>query len=74
MRGEGVNDPRAIAVGFDHCALAEVGEVLRDFDLRSGENGLEMADAKRAMRKQMQDAQARLITEAFVNFDQVHWA
>jgi hypothetical protein len=26
------------------------------------------------MRKQMQDAQARLITEAFVNFDQVHWA
>ena len=59
-------------MGFNHSMFAEICEMLRDFDLGSGENVLKMADAKRAIRKQMQDAQPRFVTQTFVNFDQMH--
>jgi hypothetical protein len=55
-----------------HPMLAEIGEMLRDFDLRRVENLLKMADTKWPIRKQMEYPQPRFIAEAFVNFDQLH--
>jgi hypothetical protein len=59
-------------MGFHHSILAEIGEVLRDFDLGGVEDFLKMADAKRAIRQEMQNAEPRFIAEAFVNFEQLH--
>jgi len=59
-------------MGFDHSMLAEIREMLRNLDLRGAEDVLKMANAKRANREQMQNAQPRFIAQTFVNFDQIH--
>jgi hypothetical protein len=45
MRRERVNDPRTLPMRFDHSMLAQICEMLGDFDLGSGEDVLKMADA-----------------------------
>jgi hypothetical protein len=72
MGGEGVDDPWAVAAGMDEAVLAEVGEVLGDFDLGGAEDVLEMADAKGPVGEEMKDAEAGLVAEAFVDLDEVH--
>ena len=57
---------------FDHALLAKVGEMLGNFRLRDIENFLEMANAKRAACKQMDDPQPRGIAETLVNLNQFH--
>ena len=52
--------------------LAEIGEMLGNFRLRDIENVLEMANAKRAACKQMNDPQPRGIAETLVNLNQFH--
>lgn len=59
-------------MGFNHAVFTQVREVLGDFDLRGIEDVLKVADAERPLCKEMQDAQPRLVAEAFVNFDQLH--
>jgi hypothetical protein len=74
FRGKGVNNPCAFTVGIDHAVLTEIGEVLGYLYLRGGEDFLEMADAERLICKEVEDAQAGFIAEAFVDFDQGHGA
>ena len=57
---------------FDHALLAKVGEMLRDLGLRNAENFLEVADAERTARKQMDDPQSRGVAETLVNLNQFH--
>ena len=57
---------------FDHALLAKVGEMLGDLGLRKAENFLEMADAKRTTRKQMDNPQPCGIAETLVNLNQFH--
>jgi hypothetical protein len=52
--------------------LPEIGQVLGNFDLGSIEDVLEMTDAKGPVGKEMEDAQAGLVAEAFVDIDQIH--
>ena len=54
--------------------LAQIGEVLGNFHLRGAEDLLKMADTKGTMRKEMQDAQPRFVTETLVNLNQLHAA
>lgn len=46
--------------------------MFRDFDLRFSEHFLEMANAERRLRQQMQNAQARSVAKALVNLDEIH--
>ena len=59
-------------LGYDHFPLSQIAEVLGDFHLRLTENFLKVADAERALRQQVQDAQTRPVTKALVDLDQVH--
>ena len=52
--------------------LAEIGEVLGNFHLRRVQDFLEMTNAERPLRQQVQDPQSRFIAEAFVNVQQFH--
>jgi hypothetical protein len=54
--------------------FAQIGEVLGNLDLGRVKDFLEMTDAKRLVRKQMEDAQPGFIAETFINFDQAHLA
>jgi hypothetical protein len=72
--GEVVNHPLALALDFDEAAGAEVGEVFGDFHLRLAEDVLEVADAERALREEVKEAQAGDVAEAFVDADEFHEA
>lgn len=47
----------------------QIGKMLGNLHLRLVEDGLEMADAQRRLRKQTENAQSRLVAEALVNSD-----
>jgi hypothetical protein len=63
-----------MSCAFHKAMLAKIREVLGNFRLRNIDNFLEMADAKRTMRKQMDDPQPRGIAETLVNLNQFHEA
>jgi hypothetical protein len=46
--------------------------MLRDFDLALFQQRLEVADAKGAMRQEMENPQTRLVAKALINLDQIH--
>jgi hypothetical protein len=70
--GQPVDHPLLMALGRDQAASPQVSQMFGNGDLRQVEDGLEMTDAKRALRQQVQNAQARLIAQAAVNFNQFH--
>lgn len=53
MLWESINAPIAFFYGFHHLSGLEIPQMLRDFDLRFLENGLEIAHAKRRVCQQM---------------------
>jgi hypothetical protein len=67
-----VDAPILMLSWFHQAMLFQVNEVLWDFDLGLVEDRLKMTHAERSMREQMQYPQPSLVTEAFVNTDQVH--
>ena len=69
-----VDHPGLIAFGNDHSPRAQIPEVLGNFDLWLGEDVLEMTNAKRALREQMQNPQPGRIAKALVNFNQFQTA
>jgi hypothetical protein len=67
-----VDHPLLVPTGAGHVVLAQISQMFRNGHLRRAQNGLEMADAKRALRQQMQNAQAGFIAQTAVNFQQFH--
>jgi hypothetical protein len=72
--GEVVNHPLALALDFDEAAGTEISEVFGDFHLRLAEDVLEVADAERALREEVEEAQAGDVAKAFVDADEFHEA
>ena len=64
-----VDAPIAMLLHFNESVRLQVAQVLGDVDLRLLENGLEVADAKRSLGEQVQDAEPRLVAEALINLD-----
>jgi hypothetical protein len=50
----------------------QIGQVLGYLNLRFPEDFLDVADAKRAIVQQMEDAQPRLIAEALIDLNETH--
>jgi hypothetical protein len=46
--------------------------MFRDGDLRRSQDGLEMADAERALSQDLENPEPRFVTETLVNFDELH--
>jgi hypothetical protein len=59
-------------MGFHEIMLAEIRKVLGNLHLRRPQNLLKVTHAKGPLRKQMQDAQAGFVAEAFVDLDEAH--
>lgn len=70
--GQRVDAPRALLRGGDERVPPEVGEVTGDAGLREFQHRLEVADAERPLRQQVQQAQARGVAETVVDAQQVH--
>lgn len=68
--GQGIDHPILVPGDLREAALAQKTEVLGNFHLRFVEQLLEMADAKRAVRQHVQDAQPRLVAEALVDLNE----
>ena len=73
-RGERVDAPRAAPLGRHHAVAAEVSEVAGDPGLREPQHGFEVADAERASRQQMDEAQTGGVAKAVVDAEQLHAA
>lgn len=69
--GEAVDHPVAGALARDEVVAAEEGEVFGDFDLGLAEDRLEVADAKRAGREEVQEAEPGGIGEAGVDANEI---
>ena len=67
-----VDHPIVMPSAFGHALGFQVGEMLGNLYLGLSENFLEMADAKRLDREQMEDAKAGFVTKAPVNGEQLH--
>ena len=72
LRGKTINHPCPVPGARNHALFAEVGQMLGDLGLRKAQNFLEMADAKRTTRKQMDNPQPCGIAETLVNLNQFH--
>lgn len=59
------------ALARDEVVAAEEGEVFGDFDLGLAEDRLEVADAKRAGREEVQEAEPGGISEAGVDANEI---
>ena len=70
--GKLVDAPVAVLFHFHHAAGFQVAQMFGDIDLRLFQHRLEMADAEWRPGEEMQDAEARFVTETFVNLDQLH--
>lgn len=70
--GQGVDAPRALLRDGDERVPPQVGEMARDAGLRDLQDRLEVADAERPLRQQVQQAQAGGVAEAVVDAQQVH--
>ncbi len=67
-----VNHPVTAALGLHQSARSEIGEMLGNLHLRFPEDFLEVADAERALGKEMEDPQPRPVAEALINLEEVH--
>src|SRR2546423_7604456 len=67
-----VHHPVLIALYLHHGALAQIAEVLGNFHLRLAQDRLEMADAERRLRQQIQNPQPGAIAETLIDLDEVH--
>jgi hypothetical protein len=67
-----IDHPILVTFDFHHPAVAQVAEVLGNFNLRLAQDGLEMADAQRRAGEQTQDPQPRPVAEALINVNQIH--
>lgn len=72
--GQRIDAPRALLRDGDERVPPQVGEMARDAGLRDLQDRLEVADAERPLRQQIQQAQAGGVAEAVVEAQQVHAA
>jgi hypothetical protein len=70
LSGKAINNPLRMAAAFDHSVFAEVSEVFGNRNLLKTKNGLEMTDAKLAIREEVKNAKTGLIAEAFIYLNQ----
>lgn len=70
--GQSVDDEVPLPACFNHFVGTQIRKVLRDFHLWLIQDFLEMTNAERPAREQLQDTQARSIAEALINLNQVH--
>jgi hypothetical protein len=61
-----------MTVSLDQTVRFQAGEMLGHLRLRPLEDLLEMADAKCPPGQEVQNPQARLVSEALVNSEQAH--
>jgi hypothetical protein len=71
-RGQAVDHPVGFAAADDETAGLQIPEMFGDFYLWLAEQLLEVADAKRAMNEQMEDAKAGPIAKTGIDFDEIH--
>lgn len=67
-----INHPPAAAFAQNHAVPPQVGQVARHLDLGFAQDFLQMTDAERTPQQKMDDAQPRLLTEAFVDAQEIH--
>ena len=72
--GERIDAPRAALRARHEAVAAEISQVPRDFRLGQPQHRLEMTDAQRPLRQQMDQAQAGDIAQAVVEAEQLHRA
>jgi hypothetical protein len=72
--GQRIDHPITLPFRFHQPTLAQIGEVLRDFDLRFPQNLLEMADAEGRLGEQMQNPQPGAVAKALIDLDEIHSA
>jgi hypothetical protein len=65
---QSIDFPVLHAFKFDQPGLSQVSEVLGSIDLWQIQYFLDMADAKRLLKQQIQDSQTRWIREGFIDF------
>ena len=72
LGGDLVDGPVEFAGGLEDAVSLEEGELLGDLGLRLLKGGLHVADAKGAVEQEVEDAQARFVGEALVDWEAIH--
>jgi arsenite methyltransferase len=74
LRRQRIDDPVALAIGFDQPAGTKVAKVLRNLHLWLAEDRLKMANTQWSPCQHLQDPQPRTIAQAFINPHEFHSA
>ena len=72
--GDSVNHPLRDTLALDQPQILHIPELFRNFHLIRSEDFHQMADAKRPVFQEIQDAEALLIAQALVDIDDFHAA